>query len=133
MKKFLKALTAVLAVVVLAVALVGCSDKYGKIKKAYEDAGYTISEVVASEKESQLKDTLGEEQYNKIKDSKILFCNKSLVNLAFVVTFGSTDELKDFYGDEDAYNKAVESGYVNGNCVLLLGLTQGDRDIFKNA
>lgn len=133
MKKFLKALTAVLAVVILAVALVGCGNKYGSIKKAYEKEGYEISELIVSEKESELKTYISTEQYDKIKDGKLLTCTKSALLFAFVVTLGSTDKVKDFYGSEDKYNKAVEDGYVNGNCILLVGSTSAVREIFKKA
>ncbi|MGN0823882.1 MAG: hypothetical protein ACI4MB_02295 [Candidatus Coproplasma sp.] len=132
MKKFLKAITAVLAVVVMAVALVGCGDKYGSIKKAYENEGYTVSEAIVSDKESELKTYISTEQYDKIKDGKLLVCSKTVL-LAFVITLGSADKIKDFYGSEEDYNKAVESGYVNGNCVLLFGSTSAVREIFAKA
>lgn len=132
MKKFLKALTAVLAVVVLTVALVGCGDKYGSIKKAYENEGYTISEIAVKDKESELKTILNSEQYESIKDGKMMSCSKNF-GYAFVITLGSTDKIKDFYGSEEEYNKAVESGYVNGNCVLLFGSTPAVREIFTKA
>lgn len=126
-------MTAILAVVIMAVALVGCGDKYGSIKKAYENEGYEISEVIVSERESELKTYISTEQYNKIKDGKLLYCTKNVVLNAFVVTMGSVDKVKDFYGSEEDYNKAVESGYVNGNCVLLFGSTSAVREIFKKA
>lgn len=132
MKKFFKVFAAVIAVAVLAFALVGCSDKYGSIKKAYEDAGYTVTEAAVSDMESELRVYISEEQYNKIKDGKVMVCNKNLL-LAFVVSPGSTDKLKDYYGSEEAYNQAVESGYVNGNCILVYGTTSAVREIFQKA
>ena len=133
MKRFLKAMTAVLAVVIMAVALVGCGDKYGSIKKAYENEGYTISEVAVKDKESELKTYISSEQYDKIKDGKILYCTKNVILVAFVITMGSADKVKDYYGSEEEYKKAVDSGYVNGNCVLLVGSTSAVREIFQKA
>lgn len=131
MKKFLKAMTAVLAVVVLALALVGCSDKYGSIKKAYENEGYTITETKVSDYETQLKSFMNDEKYEDIKDCKLLVANKG-INVAFVVTFGTKDDMKDFYGSEESYNSAVDAGNVNGNCMLLT-MSSGAKDIFKKA
>lgn len=132
MKKFLKVFAAAIAVVVLAFALVGCGDKYGSIKKAYENAGYTVTEAAVSDKESELRVYISEEQYNKIKDAKLMVCNNNIL-LAFVISLGSTDKLKDYYGSEEAYNEAVEGGYVNGNCILLFGTTSAVREIFQKA
>lgn len=131
MKKFLKAMTAILAVVVLAFALVGCGDKYGSIKKAYENEGYTITEAKVSDYETQLKSFISDDKYDDIKDCKLLVANKGIA-IAFVVTFGTKDDMKDFYGSEDSYNSAVDAGNVNGNCMLLT-ISSSARDIFKNA
>lgn len=131
MKKFLKAMTAVLAVVVLAFALVGCGDKYGSIKKAYENEGYTITETKTSDYETQLKTFMSDEKYEDIKDCKLLVARKG-GTVAFVVTFGTKDDMKDFYGSEDSYNNAVEAGNVNGNCMLLT-ISSSAREIFKKA
>ncbi len=134
MKKFLKALTAVLAVVVLAVTLVGCGDKYGKIKKAYEDEGYSITEVTASENEEKLKAIgMSNEQFEDIKNNNIMLASKGL-NVAFVISFTATDELKDYCSKKSAeyYQKMVDEGYVNGNC-LLLTISPAAKEIFKNA
>lgn len=131
MKKFIKAFTAVLAVVVLAFALVGCSDKYGSIKKAYENDGYSVTETKVSDYETTLKTFMSDEQYEDIKDCKLLVANKGIA-AAFVVTFGTVDDMKDFYGSDDNYNNAVKDGYVNGNCMLLT-LSSSAKEIFKNA
>lgn len=136
MKKFLKALTAILAVAVLAFALVGCANKYGAVKKAYEDAGYTVQEIKASDYETQLKSTLNvsDEQYECIKDNNILFASKGVVSIAVVLSFTNNDELKDYCSKktEEFYQQMVDGGYVNGNC-LLLTLSSSAREIFKNA
>lgn len=131
MKKFLKAMTAVLAVVVLAFALVGCGDKYGSIKKAYENDGYSITETKVSDYETQLKTFISNEKYEDIKDCKLLVASKGVV-AAFVVTFGTVDDMKEFYGSDDNYNDAVKDGNVNGNCMLLT-ISSSAREIFKNA
>lgn len=132
MKKFIKAFTAVLAVVVLAFALVGCSDKYDSIKKAYENEGYTITEGIVSEYETQLKTVINDDVYQDIKDCKLLVASSGLSS-AFVLTFGSVDKMKDFCGGEEYYNSDVESGKIKGNCMLLYYSTSSAREIFINA
>ncbi len=130
MKKFLTAMASVIAVVVLAFTLAGCS-KSGAVQKAFEKEGYTVSVTAVADYESDVKAILGEEDYNKVKDGKLLVCTK-LVVPTFVISFGSTGKLKDYFDSDEDYNKAVDNGTVNGDC-LLISISPAAIDIFKNA
>lgn len=128
MKKVLTAISMVLLVVVLAMTMTGC-DKSGKIKKAFEKEGYEVT-VVNSKDSTVLSELLTEDQKEDIDKYEVIVCKK-LLSSATIIKFPSANDLKEVLG-EDAYNKAVEAGLVNGNCYLALPLGNVV-DIFKNA
>lgn len=130
MKKFLAAFASVIAVVVLAFTLAGCS-KSGAVQKAFESEGYTVKVTAVKDSESKVKGLVGDENYDKVKDGKLLTCEKG-ISVALVISFGSTAKVKEYYGDDSAYNSAVESGYVNGDC-LLISISPSAVNIFKKA
>ena len=148
MKKFSKIL-AVLLTVCLTITLAACSS-YGKIEKAFKNAGYS---VVESDK-TESWETSGEEygvtaHYLEKKETISTFG-------VIILEFKATDDMLEFYENnemvrdllagisqnEDAkefYNGLVEVGFANGNCMVfpasvssLIGL-QSILNIVKNA
>jgi hypothetical protein len=103
---------------------------------------------------------LSEEQKKDVEKYEIIVCNKKteqstqgglggfLENIggaidgaipnAIIIKFPSADDLKDFLTIVDTdgtkittlYEKAVEDGKINGNCLLLVGGT-AEKDIFN--
>lgn len=133
LKKFALVLTAALLVMVMSLGLVACG-KSGSIKKAFEKEGYTVTTVKADDDNALVKTlySSADEDGKKILDkSELIFVNKALLS-GIVVKFPSTKDLKDYLGD--TYDKTVEAGLVNGDCVLLtLDITGSVTKIFKNA
>ncbi len=140
MKKLSK-ICAIALLIVMSLSLVACVNTYPKVKKAFEDAGYTQSETV----EAVTKDLLAATE-NEGKDIAVtmhVFLKGGLVtgNKAIILEFKATDDMIDYYknneivrdavsaviNDEDAksfYNSLVEAGYANGNCMLVpVGIT----------
>lgn len=133
MKKFITAICTALLVVVLAFTLTGC-DKSGKIKKAFEKEGYTVTVIKASDSKV-LTDLLSEEDMKEIDEYEVFNCSKSAglsSGIVTIIKFPSDDKLKEVLGEE-AYNKAEEKGYVNGNCYLAVPLGADVVKIFKDA
>ena len=109
MKKFLRALIVVLAVVVMATLFTACGDKSGAIRRAFEKEEYEVTVVNGADSE-ELKDWLSEDKVDEI---------------------GKYDDIVENLGQE-AYDEAVESGFVNGNC-FLISISPDAVEIFKNA
>lgn len=135
MKKFLKSLLIVLAVAVMAVMFAGCGDKSGAIKRAFEKEGYEVTVINGADSET-LKEWLSEEKVDEIGKYEVITCTKSdsilsALDTAVIFKCPSKDEIVENLGQE-AYDKAVESGYVNGNC-FLFSLSNNSLEIFKNA
>lgn len=135
MKKFLRGLMVVLTVIVLATCFAGCGDKSGAIKRAFEKEGYEVTVINGADSE-QLKNWLAEDKVDEIGKYEVITCTKSdsilsALDTAVIFKCPSKDEVIENMG-EDAYNKAVESGYVNGNC-FLFSLSKTSLEIFKNA
>ncbi len=145
MKKALKSALLLLTAMLLVVSLVSC-DKANSVKKAFEDAGYTVTSAKATDEEVQtlLKLLLSEEQLKDAEDYEIILCKMDgLLNIgktAVILKVSSSGDLKDFLTTEDsdgkkdtsAYDKAVEDGNVNGNCMIFT-LSDDSREIFKKA
>ncbi len=142
MKRVLKLISLSLALVLLAAALVSCGDKSGAIKKAFEKEEYTVTTVDAEN--STVKTifsllNLTEEQRKEAAEYELLVCTKS-VNVALVIKFPSSKDIKEFFVTEDkdgkedtsAYDKAKENGWINGNC-LILTVSNNALSIFKEA
>lgn len=142
MKKFICGLSMALLTVILALALTGCS-KAGNIKKAYEDAGYTVSSNSATEED--LKGAgFSDEDAKDAASYEIFIVYDKLTGKVPVATYikcPSADKIKnnmtstneDGSKDTSAYDEAVESGLINGDCIYI-GLPTGDVfNIFKNA
>lgn len=146
MKKFLTALCTSLLVVILAIGLAGCS-KADKIKSAYEEAGYKVVTATVkdnNEAKSALKALgLTDDDLKEAENWEVISATKVSLSdggTALVLKFPSSGDVKNFLtiekddGSKDttAYDKSVENGNVNGDCLLLIGVG-GAKDIFKNA
>ena len=142
MKKFICGLSMALLTVILALALTGCS-KAGNIKKAYEDAGYTVSSNSATEED--LKGAgFSDEDAKDASSYEIFIVYDKLTGKVPVATYikcPSADKIKnnmtttkdDGSKDTSAYDEAVESGLINGDCIYI-GLPTGACSISsKNA
>ena len=142
MKKLLTALTTALLVVILAVTMTGCG-KAGAIKSAYEKEGYTVATATVKDNE-QAKGALkalglSDDEVKEAENWEVITASKG-ISIAVVLKFPSSGDLKNFLtvekddGSKDTamYDKAVEDGNVNSECLLLLGAGTA-KDIFKNA
>ena len=130
MKKFLRALLVVLAVVVMATVFAGCGDKSGAIKRAFEKEGYEVTVVNGADSET-LKSWLSDEKLDEIGKYEVMIVKSGLVPAATVFKFPSKDVIVENLGEE-AYNDAVERGFVNGNC-FIISMLPDSLEIFKNA
>lgn len=146
MKKLTK-LMALLLVVVSLIGITACSSSYGKIKKAFENEGYTVVEEMES-----LTDAMKENLEKEASDDmaiEVHIMTKALSSAVFIIEFKATDELveyvqgsetiqgiiKDIASNEDVqafYDALVDAGYANGNC-LVFALLGDVTDIVKNA
>ena len=130
MKKF-TALIAALLILAVSLSLVAC-DKSADIKTRFEDEGYTVSSLSVSDPEVKALFTLAdytEDEIEELEDYEIFFCEKKSIYSALYIKFPSSGELRDELtedGDATAYNEAVEEGRVNGNCLLIYSIGDGD-------
>ncbi|MBQ7407779.1 MAG: hypothetical protein IJW13_00675 [Clostridia bacterium] len=148
MKKLSKIIVLVL-VVAAAVNMVACST-YGKLQKAFTEAGYT-EQTELDAVTNNIKSELGKSEEDSLAIELHLF-TKGLTS-ALIVEFKATDDMLEFYKNsetaqglvkdvsenEDAkafYNSLVEAGYANGNCLVVpISLFYADeiKNIVKNA
>ena len=130
-----------LAFVALTVfSLVSC-DKSDSIKKAFEDEGYTVTSVSASDSVvmNLVKSTLTEDQIEKIDNYEVFSCVNGL-NIAIIIKCPSSSDIKDFLTVEDEdgkkdtslYDDAKKDGTINGNCVIFT-LSSKAKEIFEKA
>ena len=142
MKKMTKWLALALVAVMLLTTLVSCGSSLGKIKKNFEDAGYTY----ISESDNGTAKTIAAELKEGNLECTVHFFKgegKGLLGVdvfAMVLEFKSDKErAKAFEENGSATLKglikdAQESEYVRDNCVLVaLTLTQQDemKEIFN--
>ena len=146
MKKFVKALTALILAGIMLLTLAGCGDKSASIKKAFEKEGFTVTTVDTSNStvKGLLSILLSQEQMEKAAEYEIILCTKEgILNAgatAAIIKFPSAKELQNFLTveksdgtkDTTAYDKALENGTVNGNCMIFTA-SSSSNDIFKKA
>lgn len=143
MKKILTAICTTLVAVLLAFGIAGCSSA-DRVKKAYEDAGYTVKVATLkdnAEAKSALKLIgLTDEQLADGENWEIITATKSVLDSALILKFPSSGDLKDAFTiekddgtkDTSIYDNAVDKGNVNGECYYILG-SGSAKDVFKNA
>ena len=136
MKKLLK-LSTLLLTLVLLFNFAACSS-FGKVKKALKDIGY---EVVGTEESDLAKDAKNDE---RVANVHVLYNNKTLT-VVVVFEFRATDELVDYFKDNDTlkglvkdikedgtvdeiYAALKETGLVYKNCIVapIIGLDAGN-------
>ncbi len=137
MKKALQIFVTILALSIL-FTMTACSN-YGKIQKAYEEAGWTVIEQSDEEKEEY---TEGAEEEG-IKIISHFFKSDDLIPAtAYILEFDcSKDEMVAYINDNAVLLAIVgnpeESDKVNGNCVYIPSLSDavsGEAfEIFKKA
>ena len=146
MKKFVKSLLVLALAGLMMLSMVSCGDKSGSIKKAFEKEGFTVTTVDATNSTAKglLTILLSQEQMEKAAEYEIILCTKEgILNVgatAAIIKFPSAGELKDFLTvensdgkkDTSAYDKAIENGTINGNCMIFTA-SSSSNDIFKNA
>jgi len=154
MKTSIKLIT-LLLILTMAVTLVGCSS-FGKVNKALTEIGYTKieNEEEAKELEEESKDSEIAVTIHAYSNKDTLSVADILkVNLVIVVEFKATEDMKEYYEESDMlqgfvkdmeedgsaeefYNKLVEQGYANGNCLVfsINPLAAGEvKEAIKNA
>lgn len=135
MKRFSK-LIAMLLVVVSAISLAACSSKYGALKKAFEEKGYTESEQVETWSETIKNEIKGEDGEMVTNIHVFTKANFLASDVVLILEFKATDDMLEFYKEsktfqgavadikenDDAkafYNALVDAGYANGNCLVF--------------
>lgn len=136
MKKKSLFVTCLLLALSLIAMLCACSS-FGGIRSAFENAGY--EEVDLSEELQSILNA-GDGEYEQISDVITLhtFKGKSILDVAFIAEFNSTEEmekaLKDHVTAQDAqniYDELQKLDTVNGNCFYLFGTNSESLKIFK--
>ena len=135
MKKKSLFFTCITLVVAMVMILCGCST-YGKIKSAYEDAGYAESEKIEAYQD-QIYEALNAESEEDVEAvCKVHLFSKNLA-VALILEFNSTDEMNEKIKESDTLkgmiSDAQESKYVSGNCILLFATPLTDAaEIFES-
>ncbi len=138
MKNMKRVLLVVLAVVSI-FTLVSCSS-FGKIKKAFVDAGYEYVDV----KDNESANTIAASYENsEVSCTLHLFKGNSVIGTdayALVLEFKSNEEAQKQLSENNTlsgfFKDAQKSDLVNGNCVLIpLSVLKLDDmvKVFKNA
>ena len=137
MKKSIRLLTFLL-ILTIAITLVGCST-FNKVDKALTEIGY---EKIESNDDA--KDTKKDAEESEYSITVHVYSNKNnisvaeilKVNTVMVLEFKATKDMKEYYEQsntlqgfikdieedgsaEEFYNKLVEKGYANGNCLVF--------------
>lgn len=143
MKKMTKLLAFALVAVMLLTTLVSCGSSFGKIKKNFEDAGYTY---ISENDDSKAKTIAAELEEGNLECTVHFFKGdgKGLLGLAdvyaMVLEFKSDKELAKAFAEDGSetlkgmIKDAQNSEYVRDNCVLIaLTITQQDemKEIFN--
>lgn len=142
MKKMTKLLAIALVAVMLLTALVSCGSAFGKIKKNFENAGYTYMSEDA-DGDSTAKTITAELKEGNLDCTVHFFKGEGALSLpvyAMILEFKSDKELKKAFAEggsetlKGMIKDAQESEYVRDNCVLVaLTFTQQDemKEIFN--
>jgi uncharacterized lipoprotein YehR (DUF1307 family) len=142
MKTMTKLTSLVLVAVMLLVSLVSCGSSFNKIKKNFEDAGYTyMSENADGDKTA--KTITAELEEGNLDCTVHVFKGEGAFNIpvyAMILEFKSDKELAKALSEDGSetlkgmIKDAQESEYVRDNCILVaLTITQQDemKEIFN--
>ncbi len=133
MKK-ISIIATLLLVLAMAMGLAACSS-YGAVKKAFENEGYSESQSMEGFT-ADIKKALEKDEISV----NIHVMTKDIVKIAMIIEFKSTQEMKDFYDNNEivrthvknvtenedvkAFQKSLEdAGYAKGNCLVLPAIT----------
>ncbi len=136
MKKLAKTLTLVLLVAVLALSLVACGSSYKKIEKALVAEGYAVIETTDEYKQMQEDSEVPVTIHLLSNKDSLKLTDALKLNVVMVLEFKTTDKMVEFYQEneefqallqdikddgtaEEFYNKLVEKGLANGNCMVV--------------
>ena len=146
MKKVLAGIATALLTVILCLTMAGC-DKSGNIKKAFEDEGYTVTEMTTKDNssvETILSAFLTKDQIAEVGEYSAYIVSQKIAivdtPVAVYIKFSSSSELKDFLTTEDSdgkkdtskYDEANKQGWINENCLIITVIPKV-LEIFKNA
>ena len=136
MKTMTKLTALVLVCVMLLACLVSCGSAFGKIKKNFEDAGYTYQSEDANGDSTAKTITAELEEGNLDCTVHVFKGDKGFLGTdvyAMVLEFKSDKELAKAFSEEGSetlkgmIKDAQNSEYVRDNCVLIaLTITQQD-------
>ena len=141
MKKAISRVLCLALVLCMTFSLVACGDKSESIKKAFEEAKYTVTTVDTNNDTAKgiLKLLLSDEQIEKVGEYELFLCTNGLFNTAIVIKFPGSGDVKEFLttekdGKKDtaAYDKAKEDGKINGNCLIITASSDALK-VFKEA
>lgn len=143
MKKMTKLLAVALVAIMLLTTLVSCGSAFGKIKKNFEEAGYTYVSKDADGNSTAQTITAELEEGNLNCTVHVFKGDKGFLGAdvyAMVLEFKSDKELAKAFSEEGSetlkgmIKDAQNSEYVRDNCVLIaLTITQQDemKEIFN--
>ncbi len=139
MKKTVIRVFALLLLCSMTLALASCFDKSGAIRKAFEEKEYTVETLSVDEDSDILALFLDEEERARAAEYEFVYVSKS-IHKGLIIKMPSSNDVREFYAEENGdgkkdysdYDDAVESGWVNGNCILFT-LSADVKGIFKNA
>ena len=133
MKKMTKLLALALVALMLLTTLVSCGSSFGKIKKNFEDAGYTY---ISENDDSKAKTIAAELEEGNLECTVHFFKGEGAFNVpvyAMILEFKSDKELAKAFAEDGSetlkgmIKDAQNSEYVRDNCVLIaLTITQQD-------
>ena len=127
MKKLVKIIS-VLLIVVLSLSAVACST-YGKLEKAFTDAGYVVVENESAE-------NIEKDNEEKGITAHYLEKKETISTLGVIILeFKATEDMIEYYNEneivrdaleailtdddtQDLYQALVNAGFANGNCLV---------------
>ena len=133
MKTMTRVIAVSLVAVMLLLTLVACGSVFGKVKKNFEDAGYTyVSED--EDGNSTAKAIAGELEGGEFNCTFHFFKKDGLLldKYCMILEFESDKALKDAFSEDGSatlkglVNDIQESNWVRDNCVIIpLSITEG--------
>ena len=126
MKKILKLLALSVLTFVICFSSIACSS-YSKLEKTIKNLGY---------EKARATDIVKEEENDAAVNVKIHVFKKGLIAKVWIVEFNDIEDIKTFVlesdtaqmwieninedgTDKEYYNKLVDAGYANGNCLVI--------------
>lgn len=125
MKKLLKTLTLTLLTVAICISAIACSS-YGKLEKAIKNLGYEKVELTDD----------AEKEAEDAEEAVKIHVFKEPLSMVWIIEFNATEDMKSFIEEsptakmwltdikedgtaKEYYDKLVEAGYANGNCLVI--------------